>query len=90
MGVVERKDISEELRGRLVELARLQDGQPGDLRDEHERWALYRVAIEDGIGQAGAGRGGSAGRRRRPCAILPRGAASVVHRVVHRVWNICS
>ncbi|MEU7743216.1 hypothetical protein [Nonomuraea sp. NPDC049158] len=42
--------ISEELRGKLIELARLQDREAGDLTDEHERWALYRVAIEDGIG----------------------------------------
>ncbi|MEV0353144.1 hypothetical protein AB0H88_45950 [Nonomuraea sp. NPDC050680] len=42
------EEISEELRGKLTELARLQDGEAGDLTDEHERWALYRVAIEDG------------------------------------------
>ncbi|MFD1544523.1 hypothetical protein [Nonomuraea guangzhouensis] len=46
------EEISEELRGKLIELARLQDGEAGDLTDEHERWELYRVAIEDGIGVA--------------------------------------
>ncbi|WP_433513241.1 hypothetical protein ACQP2T_58065 [Nonomuraea sp. CA-143628] len=44
------EEISEELRGKLIELARLQGGEAGELTDEHERWALYRVAIDDGIG----------------------------------------
>ncbi|MFI6500183.1 hypothetical protein [Nonomuraea typhae] len=44
--------ISEELRIKLHELARVQEAQPGDLDDEHERWALYLVAIREGLGIA--------------------------------------
>lgn len=46
------EEISAELRAKLDELARVQDVRPGDLRDEHERWALYVVAIERGVGAA--------------------------------------
>ncbi|WP_157252772.1 hypothetical protein [Nonomuraea typhae] len=42
--------ISEELRVKLHELARVQEAYPGDLNDEHERWALYLVAIRQGLG----------------------------------------
>lgn len=38
-------DISDDLRARLQDLARVHDVEPGDLRDEHERWALYDLTM---------------------------------------------
>lgn len=46
------EQISEELRAKLHELASVQGAHPGDLDDEHERWALYLVAIRQGLGIA--------------------------------------
>ncbi|NRQ38842.1 hypothetical protein HII36_44525 [Nonomuraea sp. NN258] len=43
--------IDEELRELLHELARLQQVDLGELSEDHQRWALYDLAIREGVGR---------------------------------------